>query len=164
MNWQQILLSFDKSFYYLFPATAVAMTTPFYVVKTYQSVFDRRMRTLQFRSPGIAPGNADESAPGRVSVVDGPLSYTSVRFKRLRRKMFRCCKWHNEVQCQSVLPSWENMFLEDKYKAIGRWENRLIETVNVGIDMTIDWYIYGNRSPTWSQMCWIWSFAKANQM
>ena len=22
------------------------------------------MRTLQFRSPGIAPGNADESAPG----------------------------------------------------------------------------------------------------
>ena len=40
------------------------MTTAFYVVKTYQSVFERRMRTLQFRSPGIAPGNADESAPG----------------------------------------------------------------------------------------------------
>ena len=63
MNWQQILFSFDKSFYYLFPATAVAMTTAFYVIKTYQSVFERRMRTLQFRSPGIAPGNADESAP-----------------------------------------------------------------------------------------------------
>ena len=39
------------------------MTTAFYVIKTYQSVFERRMRTLQFRSPGIAPGNADESAP-----------------------------------------------------------------------------------------------------
>ena len=43
---------------------AVAMTTAFYVIKTYQSVFERRMRTLQFRSPGIAPGNADESAQG----------------------------------------------------------------------------------------------------
>ena len=68
MNWQQILLSFDKSFYYLFAATAVAMTTAFYVIKTYQSVFERRMRTLQFRSPGIAPGNADESAPGKVII------------------------------------------------------------------------------------------------
>ena len=60
----RLLLSFDKSFYDLFPATAVAMTTAFYVIKTYQSVFERRMRTLQFRSPGIAPRNADESAPG----------------------------------------------------------------------------------------------------
>ena len=41
------------------------MTTAFYVIKTYQSVFERRMRTLQFRSPGIAPGNVDESALGR---------------------------------------------------------------------------------------------------
>ena len=64
MNWQQILLSSDKSFYYLFPATAVAMTTAFYVIKTYKSVFERRMRILQFAPPGIAPGIVDESAPG----------------------------------------------------------------------------------------------------
>ena len=69
MNWQQILLSFDKYFYYLFRATAFAMTTAFYVIKTYQSVFERRMRTLQFRSPGIAPGNADESAPGESAEI-----------------------------------------------------------------------------------------------
>ena len=49
------------------------MTTAFYVIKTYQSVFERRMRTLQFRSPGIAPGNADESAPDVVTDLQGIL-------------------------------------------------------------------------------------------
>ena len=48
------------------------MTTAFYVIKTYQSVFERRMRTLQFRSPGIAPGNADESAPDGASSASPP--------------------------------------------------------------------------------------------
>ena len=39
------------------------MTTAFYVIKTYQSVFERRMRILQFRSPWNRPGIVDESAP-----------------------------------------------------------------------------------------------------
>ena len=55
------------------------MTTAFYVIKTYQSVFERRMRTLQFRSPGIAPGDADESAPGRLSTALRAFSGTVTR-------------------------------------------------------------------------------------
>ena len=62
MNWQQILLSFDKSFYYLFPATAVAMTTAFYVIKTHQSVFERRMRTYS-SAPPESPRGTQTKAP-----------------------------------------------------------------------------------------------------
>ena len=55
------------------------MTTAFYVIKTYQNVFERRMRTLQFRSPGIAPGNADESAPGHITHTKRCLNVCKVR-------------------------------------------------------------------------------------
>ena len=87
-----MLLSFDKSFYYLFPATAVAMATAFYVIKTYQSVFERRMRTLQFRSPGIAPGNADESAPRQDAVQDATAKNRSAQE----------ANWKTEVQLPDV--------------------------------------------------------------
>ena len=58
------------------------MTTAFYVIKTYQSVFERRMPTLQFRSPGIAPGNADESAPDC-----GTSTVSAVTFYRASRRL-----------------------------------------------------------------------------
>ncbi len=60
------------------------MTTAFYVIKTFQSVFGRRMRTLQFRSPGIAPGNADESAPGARQPGSAPGG--STRWRRSTRE------------------------------------------------------------------------------
>ena len=42
------------------------MTTSFYVLKNVPEFFERRMRIYSSASLGIAPGEADESAPGGV--------------------------------------------------------------------------------------------------